>query len=117
MAGSKRWYVYETDSGGEFAVNLDESNTTETETTPRLWTNTDSIFTLPRNIRPRGYYYESTTTTRRLFLTCLTPASFNGAPTSIADPITTGGTLVRATPRPERRRPTPRPSDTGLLTP
>jgi hypothetical protein len=117
MAGSKRWYVYTTNNGTDFAINLDESNTAETSATPTFWGSTDSIFTLPRNIRPRGYYYESSTSTRRIFLTFLTQTDFDAAPASIDDPLTAGATLVRGTPREERRRPVPRPFDTGLTSP
>lgn len=117
MAGSKRWYLYVTDNADIFAINLDESNTALTETSPALWTSDDTKNTLPRNLKPRQYTYESTTSTRKIVLTFLTKEAWAAAPGSIADPITAGQTLVRGTPRRENQKPTPRSYDTGLTSP
>lgn len=103
MAGSRKWFRYETDGGTTYAIQLDESNTEAvmagaaddfdyTDTS----TETDAV---PRNITPRAVFYANPARTRTIKCTVPTQAQYNlivggTAVQTIADPITPADTLV-----------------------
>jgi hypothetical protein len=117
MAGSKKWFVYTSDDGTDFAINLDESNTEAVNgSTQDYVAGTAFRYSVPRNLRPRTAVYANAAGTRTIRCVALTPAIYNGIPanvTSITDPID-GGTLGLVRIRPEVISPLPFANDTGL---
>lgn len=121
MTGSRKWFVYTTDRGTNYAIELDESNTEAVNGSTQDYTNatrsiTDSV---PSNIKPRHLIYSDPLGLRTIKIVALTATIYNGAlanvPT-IPDPYDTSQTpadltLIRQ--RPELTR-LPRPEDTGL---
>lgn len=118
MAGSRKWFVYTTDAGTDFGIQLDESNTEAVNAGTQDYTDSVTIpFALPRNIKPRAVYYTNASRTRTIKCVCLTQTIYNGVvaggvPT-ITDPIAGTGTLglIRAV---GERVQLPVPLDTGL---
>lgn len=104
MAGSNKWFIYTTDSGSDFALLLDESNTEAVNGGTQDFLNDSTVvFALPRNIKPRFAVYENAAGTRQIKCVALTTTIYNGIPTtvtSITDPIG-GGTLSLKRIRPE----------------
>jgi len=116
MAGSLKYFIYQTDDGDDFAIALDESNTEAVNgSTNDYLSTTDVQYALPRNIKPRRAFYSNPAGTRVISAVCLTPTIYNAVQTAtktIPDPIDTGTlTLVRK--RPEVIR-LPFAADTGL---
>lgn len=68
MSGSIRWFPYVTDSGDNFALKADESNTEAVNSGVGTPT---SLFAVPRNIKPRYGIYRSADglTTRKVYFT------------------------------------------------
>lgn len=104
MAGSKKYFIYTTDLGEDFALLLDESNTEAVNGGTQDFLNgTSNAYELPRNVKPRFVTYANPNKTRNIRCVCLTPGIYNGviggAVTSITDPIDPQGTLtlIRAT--------------------
>jgi hypothetical protein len=118
MAGSKKWFVYTTDDGEDFAVNLDESNTEAVNgSTQDYVAGTAFKYSVPRNLRLRAAYYSNAAGTRTIKCVALTPTIYQGIPanaTSITDPIAGTGTLNLVRVRPEVISPLPFANDTGL---
>lgn len=117
MAGSKKWFVYTTDQGGDFALLADESNTEALNgATQDYVSGTTVVNALPRNIKPRAAVYGNPDKTRTIRCYALTQTIYNGAigsvPT-ITDPIG-GGTLSLIRLEPERIAILPTAIDTGL---
>jgi hypothetical protein len=117
MAGSKKWFVYTDDRGGDFGLLADESNTEAVNGGTQDYVDgTTIINALPRNIVPRAAVYQNTARTRTIRCICLTQTIYNGiitnAPT-ITDPIA-GGNLALARLEPERIKLLPIAADTGL---
>jgi len=117
MAGSKKYFLYSTDSGDTFAILLDESNTEAVNAGSQDYLDSsDVIYTLPGNIRPRRAYYSNAGATRTISCVALTPTIYAGIPanqTTITDPLGTGTlNLVRL--RPELIKILPKGEDTGL---
>lgn len=117
MAGSIKWFRYETDNGSEFAIELDESNTEAINGTEQDFVDaTTLIFALPKNIIPRYAFYESADKNRVIRCVALTRAIYNSLVTNvrnIPDPIDPDETLTLVRIRPEVIR-LPYPQDTGL---
>lgn len=72
MSGSRKWFVYTTDAGDTFGLNMDESNgevVTNTDYAPLI--DDGIIYALPRNVRPRSALYRSPDgrSTRRIVVT------------------------------------------------
>ncbi len=122
MAGSRKWFLYTDDSGTEFAIQLDESNTEAvmagaTPSGDYLDTSTATA-AVPRNIKPRCVYYADAARTREIKCTVLTSAQFAdivagiSVPT-IVDPIAGTGNLVLVRVEGEKRS-IPFAQDTGL---
>lgn len=96
MAGSRKWFVYTTDSGSDFAIQLDESNTEAVNgATQDLVEGINITFALPRNVKPRCVYYSNTNNTRTIKCVALTQTIYNGLVAgnvaSIPDPINPEG--------------------------
>jgi hypothetical protein len=117
MAGSKKWLVYTTDAGQDFAINLDESNTEAVNGSTQDFVDGLALTNaVPRNIKPRELFYSNAARTREIRCVALTQAIYNGivggAVPTITDPID-GGTLVLVRATGERIR-LPFALDTGL---
>lgn len=79
MAGSQKWFVYTTDSGTDFAVYRDESNTeTVNGGTQDYVAATTTQFALPRNVKPRYITYANAAGTIRRDVIALTTTIYNG---------------------------------------
>lgn len=118
MSGSVKWFVYTTDSGQDFGIKLDESNTEAVNAGTQDYADGVTIpFALPRNIKPREVFYTNAARTRTIRCVCLTQTVYNGViaggvPT-ITDPIAGTGTLGLIRGRGEQVQ-LPVPLDTGL---
>jgi len=118
MAGSKKYFVYTTDAGTDFALLLDESNTEAVNAGTQDYADGVNIqYELPKNITPRYAVYKNAAGTRSIRCVALTPTIFAGiavgAPT-IGDPIAGTGTLALARLQPESLKRLPIAIDTGL---
>lgn len=117
MAGSKKWFVYTTDDGTDFAVQLDESNTEAVNGATQDYVAGSAFkYSVPGNLRLRSAYYGNADGTRVIKCVALTPTIYNGIPanvSSITDPIG-GGTLGLIRIRPEVITRLPFAGDTGL---
>lgn len=117
MAGSLKWFVYQTDNGTDFAIELDESNTEAINAGNNDYVaNTGIIFAVPKNVTPRYAFYANTPGTRVIKVVALTPTIFNGLVANartITDPIDVADTLTLVRVRPEIIR-LPYPNDTGI---
>lgn len=117
MAGSKKYFVYTTDAGVDFALLADESNTEAINGGTQDYADGVSIqYELPRNIKPRRLIYANATKTRKITCYALTSAIFAGAPVavaSIADPFQ-AGVLNLVDIIPEERKRLPISIDTGI---
>ena len=104
MAGSNKWFIYTTDSGADYALQLDESNTEAVNAGSQDYLNDATVvFAVPRNVRPRYAVFENAAGTRSIRCVALTPeiyAAIPGTVTTITDPIA-GGTLSLKRIRPE----------------
>lgn len=119
MAGSIKWFVYTTDTGVDYGLKLDESNTEAINGgTQDLITGANIVPAVPRNIKPREIFYTNAARTRTVRTVALTQTIYNavvgGSVPTIPDPIAGGSAtlgLIRA--RGERIQ-LPVPLDTGL---
>jgi len=104
MAGSLKWFLYTTDNGETYALKADESNVEAVNGgTQDFLNDTEVIFAVPRNVKPRYALYTSADETRQIKCVCLTTTIYNGVPENvptITDPIG-GGTLTLKRIRPE----------------
>ena len=118
MAGSNKWFVYTTDDGTDYAIQLDESNTEAVNgATQDYVAGVAFKYSVPKNLRPRTAYYASPDGNRKIRCVALTQTIYNGIPanvTSINDPITPTATLNLVRIRPEVISPLPFANDTGL---
>lgn len=117
MAGSNKWFVYTTDDGVDFAIQLDESNTEAVNGATQDYVPAVAIkYALPKNVRPRRATYASADGSRTINCVCLTRTIYDGVPanqSSITDPIG-GGVLGLVRVRPEIITRLPFAGDTGL---
>lgn len=119
MAGSKLNFLYTSDSGAEYVVNLDESNTKAVNGVAGALTAANSPgVKVPRNIKVREIFYEGQGGDRVIRVVPLTPAIYTALLTppfpTLADPIDDGApalNLIRAN---GEKRFVPRVVDTGL---
>lgn len=118
MAGSKKYFAYQTDSGDVFAVLADESNTEAVNgSTNDLLANATVKYWIPKNLKTRRAIYANSDGTRQISCVCLTQTIYNGvqsAVPSITDPIAGTGTLNLIRLEPERIRLLPVGEDSGL---
>ena len=95
MAGSKKWFIYTTDNGVDYAILLDESNTEAVNAGTQDYVDGLVVSAaLPRNIKPREAFYSNSAKTRTIRCVALTPAIYLGLATgnvaTIPDPIAGG---------------------------
>lgn len=124
MAGSKRWFRYELDSGLAVGVFLDESNTEAINGGAANVPPAASRPTVqkPQGTRLRTIVYKSADGLRAIRCVALTPAVYNAIPaalSSIPNPLTAsgtggGGALQFWDKVPERLKPPRFALDTGL---
>jgi hypothetical protein len=118
MAGSKKYFVYTTDAGEDFALLSDESNTEAVNAGTQDYADGVVItYEIPKNLRPRFAEYVNAAGTRRIRCYALTQAVYNGIPigaNTIPDPIAGVGTLALRRLEPERLKRLPIALDTGL---
>lgn len=118
MAGSKKYFVYTADDGGEFALLADESNTEAVNAGTQDYADgVDIRYEPPKNLRPRRAVYANAAKTRKITCYCLTQAIFNGTPIAtptITDPIAGTGTLNLVALIPETLKRLPIALDTGI---
>lgn len=118
MAGSLKWFVYTDDSGTDYGIYLDESNTEVVNANVGDYASGPLPNAVPRNIKVREVFYTNPARTRTIRCVPLSQTVYNGiiqggVPT-IPDPIDSGGPdlgLIRG--NGERRR-LPVPLDSGL---
>lgn len=118
MAGSRKWFVYTTDSGADYAIQLDESNTEAVNGAAQDFVSglaaTDAV---PRNIKPREIFYQNSSGTRVIRCVALTQVIYNGAisggVSTISDPLNPGANLSLVRANGEKLR-IPYAIDTGL---
>jgi len=117
MAGSRKWFVYTDDTGTDYAINLDESNTEAVNSTGLGFPADGPTAAVPKNIKPREIFYSNAARTRTIRCVALTPTIYTGAISggvdTIVDPIAGTGNLALSRANGERRR-IPTPLDTGL---
>lgn len=92
MAGSIKWFVYTTDTGDDFGIRLDESNTEAVNGATQDFVDGLALTNaLPRNIKPREIFYTNVARTRRIRCVALTPTIYTavvgGSVPTIQDPI------------------------------
>jgi hypothetical protein len=119
VAGSIKWFIYTTDSGTDYAIKLDESNTEAVNgSTQDFVTGLATKDALPRNIKPRAVYYTNAARTRTVRCVALTQSIYNGlvgggVPT-ITDPIASGTNTLGLIRAKGEQIQLPIPLDTGL---
>jgi len=105
MAGSNKWFVYTTDTGADYALKLDESNTEAVNgSTQDFLNDSELVYALPRNVKPRYAVYENAAGTRQIKCVALTQTIYNGITANVAtitDPIAGTGSLALVRIRPE----------------
>jgi hypothetical protein len=118
MAGSRKWFVYTTDLGTNYALNVDESNVEDIMgTNGDYLPNTTIRDSVPGNLKVRRAVYARPDGSRSISIPVLTTTVFNAIPDdfpSIDDPLQTGTTLFLVRLEPERFKLIPSAVDTGL---
>jgi hypothetical protein len=119
MAGSIKWFVYTTDSGVDYALRLDESNTEAVNGgTQDYVTGLNIVPAVPRNIKPRVVFYTNAARTRTIKCVCLTQTIYNavvgGSVPTIADTIAGGAATLGLIRAKGEQIQLPVPLDTGL---
>jgi len=116
MAGSLRWFDYESDDGTNWALFADESNVEAANgAAAEGGAPTGQNYKPPANLKPRyAVYTRNGGTTVRVPI--LTVAVYNALTTGdiIPDPIVTGQNLALVRKRPELISPLPTLIDTGI---
>lgn len=110
MAGSVCWFVYACDNGTRYALLQDRSNGEGISNV--RWSETESIFGIPRNVTPRRAYFGLGDRVLSVVVGSLAAYGALDPSFSIEDPID-GSTLPLIRKRPETIR-LPRADDTGL---
>lgn len=118
MAGSKKYFVYTTDEGIDYALLADESNTEAVNAGTQDYADGVTIkHEIPKNLRPRYAEYSNAAKTRRIRCYALTKTIYDGivvgTPT-ITDPIAGTGNLTLTRLEPESLKRLPIAIDTGL---
>lgn len=119
MAGSKKYLVYTTDDGTDFALLSDESNIEAVNAGTQDYVNGLTIkYCLPSNVQPRQAVFRSLDGRRTIKCTVLTRTIYDGlaggAITSIPDPFTQDAVLYLSQLIPEVLTLLPKAVDTGL---
>lgn len=120
MAGSKLNFLYTSDSGVEYVVSLDESNTkgVNGQTVGALTPTNNPGIKVPRNIKTREVYYQNAAGTRTIRCVPLTPAIYQALLTppfaTFTDPIDSAAPDLNLARAAGERRAIPRSNDSGL---
>lgn len=119
MAGSIKWFRYQTDDNRNFAIKMDESNGENVGNADMVGADDGNLDTLPRNIKPRMATYRSLdgTVTRRIPVTNNT-ANITTLPVSFDVSSIDGNPAVAVILTAfdgERQTRIPNSRDTGLL--
>lgn len=72
MAGSLKWFIYTTDTGNDFGVNMDE-DWGEKVLNPDVTTDPSGLYGLPSNLEPRVARYRASSGTRQLAIIVCDP--------------------------------------------
>lgn len=117
MAGSLKWFSYQSDDGTDWALFADESNVEAANGGTGSGAPPGQVYKPPSNLRPRYAVFGNADETRTLRVPILTQAIYNGldAADTIPDSIAGGAAvlnLIRK--RPEIISPIPTAFDTGL---
>lgn len=119
MAGSLKFFEYETDDAEIFAIFADESNVEAVNGTANDYTPTSTAtYWLPRNVEPRYAVYSSADGNRNIKIPVLSPeiyADVLSTTPTITDPIAGTGTLTLSRLVPQIVKRLPRAVDTGLI--
>jgi hypothetical protein len=117
MAGSLRWFDYESDDGTNWALFADESNVEAANGAAAVaGPPTGQNYKPPANLKPRyAVYSRNGGTTVRVPI--LTLAVYNALTTGdvIPDPFTDATNLALVRKRPEVISPLPTTNDTGII--
>jgi hypothetical protein len=115
MAGSLKWFSYQSDNGTDWAYFGDESNIENANGEGFNGAPPGQLFKPPSNMRVRYAVYGNEAGTRNLRVPIMSLTIYNAldASSTIPDPID-GGTLSLIRKRPELISPTPTIFDTGL---
>jgi hypothetical protein len=117
MAGSIKWFEYTTDTGGTFAISMDESNGEAVEN-PDYTASSTVTFKLPGNVKKRFARYSSDDGLHvRIVPVCSPSKNVNNLPasfTAMAVGIPAGVTVRLRQFTGERISMIPHPEDTGL---
>jgi len=115
MAGSRKWFVYTTDLGTDFAIEKDESNTEAVNGGTQDMPDTPPVdYAIPVNLKPRYARFTSADGTVSRSVVCLTETIFEGlGPGSTFTDATSGKVVILTLKVGERVR-IPKGVDTGL---
>jgi hypothetical protein len=117
MAGSRKWFIYTTDIGTDYALEADESNVEAFAAGTQDYPNTGTppVHAVPRNVIPRTATFVGQGGARALTVPVITPTIFNAlnGTSTMPDPFDPGEVLVLSYKTPERIR-LPKGRDTGL---
>lgn len=118
MGGSRKWFVYTTDNGTDFAIEADESNVEAfaagTQDYPEV--GNPPIFAIPKNVRPRHAVFAGAILGSTIKVPIITQTIYNSltGTSTMVDPLDSGNTLALLYKRPERIR-LPKGKDTGKV--
>lgn len=116
MAGSRKWFIYTTDSGTDFAIEADESNVESfaagTQDYPE--TGTPPIFAVPRNVTPRYAVFGGLPNQSNIKVPVITQTIYNAlnGTSTMPDPLDPDTNLPLLYKRPERIK-LPKGKDSG----
>ncbi len=117
MAGSNKWFSYQSDDGTDWALYADESNVEGANGGTGSGAPPGQVYKPPANLKPRYAVYGNSDQTRSIKVPVLTQTIYNSldATDTIPDQIAGGAAvlnLIRK--RPEIISPIPTVFDTGL---
>lgn len=118
MAGSRKWFIYSSDTDQNYAIQADESNVEALMGEVQDYLNTSTITEgLPRNVTARRAVYENDAGTRAISIPVLTKTVYNGLRANkaeIDDPIGSGTEKLKLSRLVPEKIKLPKAQDTGL---
>lgn len=89
MAGSRKWFVYTSDSGTDYAINRDESNLEAINAGQQDYVEATAVnIAIPVNVKPRYCRFRSADGTVSRNIVALTPTIYNAI--AVGSEITDG---------------------------